>query len=87
VVDPGFFGDLLASARKAARMKTRHDLSAAIEAKYGFEVSPDVIGKYERGDSVPTLEMFLLLVAVLEPRGGIQHFMPAVLPDIARAVL
>lgn len=87
VIDAEHFGALLKGARISARIETREDLCARLAADFGIEVSQAVIGSYERGRTIPPLEMFFLLVLILRPANGIRYFAPAVNDEIIEKVL
>lgn len=86
IIDAKVFGERLKGARYSAGYNRMPELANAIEDKFGVSISSPTLYKYEAGRSVPSLEAFLLLVAVLEPPGGMHYFLRAIRKDVAESV-
>lgn len=75
VLDAALLGRMLKGARIAAGFQSVHELSELLERDHGVKISGGALGKYEQGRVIPSLEMFLLLMAVLQPIGGYQQIL------------
>lgn len=57
-------GDYIAEKRRKAGFKNREEFSRAIEEKTSLIVSPETIKRIERGEGLPSLEVFFAISVV-----------------------
>jgi transcriptional regulator with XRE-family HTH domain len=83
ILDPVAFGALLKAARVARRM-TAQQVASELRRRWGLNTSSDTLGYYERGQREVPTSVFFALVLTLRPRGGFDHFAPALRDDARR---
>jgi transcriptional regulator with XRE-family HTH domain len=82
VVDPVRLGRLLRAARNAEGY-TAQQVAAALKQRYSIELTTASITGYERGLRMPPLDVFVALILVLRPQGGMAFFLRAFRSDAA----
>jgi DNA-binding XRE family transcriptional regulator len=77
VLDPVILGRRVRAARYMAGFESVADLVGALERDAGLEVSARTIYAIEKGKWLPTAELLIGLLLVLQPEGGMTFFLPA----------
>lgn len=75
MIDKNVFGRNIKAARLLAEppLLSAEELAEALN-EAGYEVSTRTVYAWERGESLPSLDLTLGLIAVLRPRGGLRFF-------------
>jgi transcriptional regulator with XRE-family HTH domain len=68
------------SLRVRRRLKPADKLTNLMRDRYGVDVSTRTIYAIERGEQLPRLDLFLVLVAALDT--DLEYFYPSIRPDI-----
>ncbi|HAM24577.1 MAG TPA: hypothetical protein DCM51_03345 [Actinobacteria bacterium] len=84
IIDLVTFGRRLRAARIIAGYDRVNDLTAILRGRYGVDVSDRTVYAIERGEQMPHLDLFLAVVAILDPPGD--HFLPAYRSDVAQLI-
>jgi transcriptional regulator with XRE-family HTH domain len=83
LVDPVVLGRTLKGARAEAGC-TAAQASSEMQRRYGVSISAAALGRYERGETQITLEVFLALMLTLKTNDPMTRILPAMRSAEAR---